>query len=171
MLKKKIDDHFLKVHKMANWAPSSLCSHFVSVWSQQLWMLVSKLQNKTQRLKTKPLSLSDAASRTTGQLKWLLCPLRSCFLFSTPFYSIVSLSSRRGLSCCTVDSHWVEPWKEEICRHKANHISMYLQCPSEEQLKGINWVKNSLSTSEPYWVISPLWIRQKQNHRIRLTIS
>lgn len=30
------------------------------------------------------------------------------------FFSIVSLSIRRRLSCYTVDSHWVKPWKRRV---------------------------------------------------------
>lgn len=128
----------------SNWAASSLRSHLISFWSLQLWMLLSQLQNETQRLHQKPSCLSDAASCNTGQLRWMLRPLRSCWkrlaFFFSHFYSIVSLSIRRRLSCCTVDSHWVEPWKEEICRHNANHIIIFLPSLSDRKNSWRAWI-------------------------------
>lgn len=60
-------------------AASSLRSHLISFWSPQLWMLLSHLQNETQRLHQKPSCLSDAAYCNTGQLRWMSRPLRSCW--------------------------------------------------------------------------------------------
>lgn len=70
------------------------------------------------------------------------------------FYSIVSLSIRGGLSCCTADSHWVVPWKEKICRHNANHIIIFLPSQSDRKNSWRAWIVlripfQPLSQTEP----------------------
>ena len=67
------------VQNKSNLAASSLQSHLITFWSLQLWMLLSQLQNETPRLHQKPSCLSDAAYCNTGQLRWMLRPLRSCW--------------------------------------------------------------------------------------------
>lgn len=62
------------------------------------------------------------------------------FFSPAHFYSIVSLFIRRGLSFRTVDSHWVEPWKEEICRHNANHIIIFLPSLSDRKNSWRAWI-------------------------------
>lgn len=85
------------VQKKSNLAASSLQSHLITFWSPQLWMLLSQLQNETQRLHQKPSCLSDAAYCNTGQLRWMLRPLRSCwkrlafFFFSAHFFLLHSV--------------------------------------------------------------------------------
>lgn len=130
-----------------NYIISSVQRHMISFWSLQLRMLLSHIQNETQRLPQKPSCLSDAAFCNTGQLRWMLLYVlcdhaERVWLFITPthFYSVVSLSIRQGLSCCTLDSHWVESWKEEICRHNANYIIIFLPSLSDRKNSWRAWI-------------------------------
>lgn len=107
-------------------------------------MLLSQLQNGTQRFHQKPSHLSDAVCCKTSQLRWIVCLLQSnwtrlAFFFCAHFYSIGSLSIRRGLSCCTVDSHWVEPWIEGVCGNNANHI-IFLPSLSDRKNSWRAWI-------------------------------
>ena len=75
---------------------------------------------------------------------------------------------KRGLSCCTVDSHWAEPWKEEICRHNANHIIIFLPSQSDRKNCWRAWIVLRI-------LFQPLshtgHIPSQQNHTISLTIT
>lgn len=56
----------------------------------------------------------------------------------------------------------IGPNYEKICRQSVSHIIIFLPSLSDrkKQLKGMNCVKNSLSTSPLFWAKFPLWIRQ-----------
>lgn len=87
-LKEKMGDHFLKVCKnLELQLDCQLRSNLISFWSLQLWMLLSQLQNETQRLHQKPSCMSDAAYCNTSQLRWTLCPLWSCWKRLTFFFA------------------------------------------------------------------------------------
>lgn len=73
--------------------------------SLPLWVLLSHLQNETQRLHQKPSCLSDAACCNVGQLRWMLCPLRSLwkrlafffFFFAEHFLFLITYQRRAKL--------------------------------------------------------------------------
>lgn len=58
------------------------------------------------------------------------------FLHTFLFHSLIIYQE----SCCTVDSHWVEPWKEEICRHNASHIIIFLPSLSDRKNSWRAWI-------------------------------
>lgn len=141
-----MENNFPKLHRtQSNCLISSLQSHLISFWSLQL--LLSHIQNETQRLPQKPSCLSDAAFCNTGQLRWMLLYVLCdhaervwlLFFFLPATFLLYSLIIS-GLRCCTLDSHWVEPWKKEICRHNANHIIIFLPSLSDRKNSWRAWI-------------------------------
>ena len=140
------------VQKKSNLAASFLQSHLITFWSLQLWMLLSQLQNETQRLHQKPSCLSDAAYCNTGQLRWMLRPLRSCwkrlalFFFSVHIFLFIFFSplchylSEEGWAVTQLTATGSNHEKEELCRHNANHIIIFLLSLSDRKNSWRAWI-------------------------------
>lgn len=139
-----MEDHFLKMFRkeQLGWhfflEPFDKLLIFVTV---NVTFTVTKRNTKTspKAITSEWCSLLQDQSAEMDSMSFAIKLNEIGFFFCAHFYSIGSLSIRRGLSCCTVDSHWVEPWIEGVCGNNANHI-IFLPSLSDRKNSWRAWI-------------------------------
>lgn len=157
------EEIFWNSPQKSKWASCSFCSLLISFFEGCHYdtFTVTKRNTKTSQKAIMPEWCRLLQHRPT-KLNTMF-PAGSCWkrlafsFFSAHLYSIVSLSIRRETTCCTFDGLWVELRDEDLYRHNADLIIIFSSISGQrKQLKGMSFVKNSLSSSQPYWAAHPL---------------